>query len=237
VEARGVLLATTRSEETPLEHPYVLHVPYTDLEEYCEWTQVPVTFTRWEDGRQVTVTEHRSECQTRTREVAKVRTEPRVLRFQGRRVQQSFRIQVEASLRLGDHAFRAAISDALNEMDLAKKALAKLKKAVAGIPLPKEKPYRDDPSRESNYTLHFTDKPMEKPADVQKLNTYELSHAIYYFHSMWDSKEPKRMARARKMLLAIFAEFDRRGMKGVRPVAAQKWVAAYSHTAMGLRSA
>jgi len=110
----------------------------------------------------------------------------------------------------------------LNEMDLAKKALAKLKKAVAGIPLPKEKPYRDDPSRESNYTLHFTDKPMEKPADVQKLNTYELSHAIYYFHSMWDSKEPKRMARARKMLLAIFAEFDRRGMKGVRPVAAQK---------------
>ncbi len=109
----------------------------------------------------------------------------------------------------------------LHEMDLAKKALAKLKKAVADIPLPKEKPFREDPNAESGYTLHFTDKPLQTAADMRKLNIYELSHAIYYFHSMVDSGVEAKVTRGKSMLRAIFDEFDRRGMKGIRPAAAQ----------------
>jgi hypothetical protein len=110
----------------------------------------------------------------------------------------------------------------LKEMAASKKALAKLKKAVAGIPLPKKEPYRDDPNAESNYTLHFTDKPMRTPADMAKLNTYELSHAIYYFHSMVDSGVPEKVARGKEILRAIFDELDRREMRGIRPLAAQR---------------
>jgi len=118
VDARGTLVARTASEEVPLEHPYVLQVPYSDLEEYCEWTQVPVTSTRWENGRQVPVNETRSECRTRTREVAKVRIEPQVLRFSGRRLRQSLRLQLEATLRLGERSFRESVSDVLEETDV-----------------------------------------------------------------------------------------------------------------------
>ncbi|HOU54074.1 MAG TPA: hypothetical protein PLQ97_09115 [Myxococcota bacterium] len=118
VEARGALVARSESEDIPLEHPYVLQVPYSDLEEYCEWTQVPVATTRWENGRQVPVTETRSECRPRTREVQKVRIEPQVLRFSGRRIRQSLRLQVEATMRLGDQSFRASVSDALEETDV-----------------------------------------------------------------------------------------------------------------------
>ncbi|MBP7125393.1 hypothetical protein KBD49_03395 [Myxococcota bacterium] len=118
VEARGTLVARSASEEIPLEHAYVIQVPYSDLEEYCEWTQVPVTSTRWENGKQVTVTGTRSECRTRTREVAKVRVEPQVLRFSGRRIRQSLRLQLDATMRLGDQSYRAAVSDVLEQTDI-----------------------------------------------------------------------------------------------------------------------
>jgi len=109
----------------------------------------------------------------------------------------------------------------LKEMADARKALARLKTAIRGIPLPKEKPFRADPDAESSYNFHFTDKKMEDVADIPKLNTYELSHAIYYYHSMVDSKVPAKIAKGKRMLKAVFNELDRRDMKGIRPAAAR----------------
>jgi hypothetical protein len=107
------------------------------------------------------------------------------------------------------------------EMDAARKALAELKRSVKGIKLPKPREERPDPNAESSYALHFTDKKFSEPRDIPRLNTYELSHAIYYFHSMVDSGVTAKVAKGKKMLRAIFAELDRRKMKGIRPVAAR----------------
>lgn len=109
----------------------------------------------------------------------------------------------------------------LKEFEAAKAALADLKKAVKGIPIPKPRDEQQDPNAESGYSLHFTDKPFAEVKDIPRLNTYELSHAIYYFHSMVDSKVDWKVKKGKKMLRAIFAELDRRGMKGLRPAAAQ----------------
>jgi hypothetical protein len=118
VTVRGALVARTTREAEALTHPYALQVPYTALEEYCEWAQVPVTATKWVGGRQVTVTEYRSECRNRTREVQQVRVEPQVLQFQGTRVRQSLRLQVEADATLARRPFRASRQDALDQSDV-----------------------------------------------------------------------------------------------------------------------
>ena len=101
----------------------------------------------------------------------------------------------------------------LGEMDATHQALVEIKKAVQGIPLPiiqEEKGASED----WVYGYHFTDK---NPEDVRKLNTYELQHAIYYFHRMVDSKNTEKKAYGTKMLRAVFDELDRRDMKGIRP--------------------
>ena len=110
----------------------------------------------------------------------------------------------------------------LKEMNGARRALAKLKKAVKRIPLPRPKAERPDPNAESGYAYHFTNKPFARAGDIPRLNTYELSHAIYYYHSMVDSRVPEKVERGKTMLREIFRELDRRGLKGIRPVAGRE---------------
>ncbi len=119
VGVRGAMVATDTRTPEPLEHPYALQIPYTTLEEYCEWQSVPVTSSRWVEGNQVTVTEQRRECISRTREIQKVRVEPRVLRFEGRRVRQSFRVQMQAQAGFQGRSYRGQVSDSLDEIDFA----------------------------------------------------------------------------------------------------------------------
>jgi hypothetical protein len=115
---RGVLVAVEQRSEEALQQPYALQVPYLALEEYCEWTQVPVSGTKWVDGKQVMVTEARNQCVSRAREVQKVRLEPQVLQFTGARVHQSFRVQLEAEATLLGRAVRASVSETLDESDV-----------------------------------------------------------------------------------------------------------------------
>jgi hypothetical protein len=49
------------------------------------------------------------------REVAKVRVEPQVLRFSGRRIRQSLRLQTGGHDAPGDQSYRAAVSDVLEQ--------------------------------------------------------------------------------------------------------------------------
>ena len=115
---RGALVASEQRSEEPLEQAYALQVPYLDLEEYCEWTQVPVTATKWVEGRQIVATESRNVCVSRAREVQKVRVVPQVLRFTGTRVRQAFRVQLEAAASLQGRTHRAAVSESLDESDV-----------------------------------------------------------------------------------------------------------------------
>lgn len=102
----------------------------------------------------------------------------------------------------------------LNEMKEMQQALAELRAAVKDIPLPAVPDDRGDPDDDYTYGLHFTDR---NPEDVRNLNLYELTHAIYYFHRMADSKHADKKAYGLKHLKACFDEWDRRGIVGVRP--------------------
>lgn len=110
----------------------------------------------------------------------------------------------------------------LNEIAETAKALKALREAVKNIPLPEPTDDRGDPDNDWSYGLHFTDK---NPEEVRKLNFYELSHAIYMFHRMVDSKHADKKAYGLKFLKKCFAEWDRRGIVGVRPpsIRTQPW--------------
>jgi len=105
----------------------------------------------------------------------------------------------------------------LDEIEATRKALAEIKKAVAGLELPAV----GEPARTEDwdYAFNFTAK---NPQDVKKLNLYELQHAIYYAHKMVDSADAAKKKEGKDLIVRIFDEFDRRGMKGVRPDAARK---------------
>jgi len=104
------------------------------------------------------------------------------------------------------------------EIAAARRALNRLKKIAAGLPHPpaEERVYRSE--NDWVYGYRFTDKDV---ADIVRLNAYELQHAIYHYHKMADSKDPARQEEGRRFLRRIFDELDRRGMKGIRPVAAR----------------
>ena len=105
----------------------------------------------------------------------------------------------------------------LTEMDRTRAALAALKVAVAGLPLPPPAVDKDDQT-DWEYGYHFTDKDITQ---VARLNNYELQHAIYFAHKMVDSKKAEKAAEGKALLRRVFDELDRRGMKGVRPPSIQ----------------
>jgi len=102
----------------------------------------------------------------------------------------------------------------LNEIKATKKTLAKIAKAVKGLPLPKEKETVVPGEKDWRYGYNFTDK---DPEDIRHLNLYELQHAVYYYHKMIDSDNPEKIEYGKTMLKKVFDEFDRRNMKGIRP--------------------
>jgi hypothetical protein len=102
-------------------------------------------------------------------------------------------------------------------MDRTRAALAALKVAVAGLPLPPPAVDKDDQT-DWEYGYHFTDKDVTQ---VARLNNYELQHAIYFAHKMVDSKKAEKAAEGKALLRRVFDELDRRGMKGVRPPSIQ----------------
>jgi hypothetical protein len=102
----------------------------------------------------------------------------------------------------------------LNEIAATEAALAALRTAVKGLPLPAVTDDSDDPEDDYTYGLHFTDK---DPEDVRNLNLYELTHAIYLFHRLADSRHADKQVYGLKHLKSCFDEWDRRGIQGVRP--------------------
>ena len=106
----------------------------------------------------------------------------------------------------------------LNEMKETKKALAVIKRKIKGLQKP-EVTDEEDQTDDSVYGYEFTKK---NPWDVKKLNNYELQHDIYFAHKMVDSKNPEKKEEGKKLLIKVFDELDRRGMKGVRPESIRK---------------
>jgi hypothetical protein len=49
------------------------------------------------------------------------------------------------------------------------------------------------------------------------LHHYEIQHAIYYAHKMVDCPDLVKKSEGTPLLRQVFAELDRRGMKGLRP--------------------
>ncbi len=106
----------------------------------------------------------------------------------------------------------------LDEIEATRRALADLKNAIAPqagelASLVKEREQDDT----YGYTVKFTDKDI---ADVRNLNIYELQHAVFVAFGQYDKPETK--AEGLALLQAIFAEFDRRGIRDyVRPAVLQ----------------
>ena len=95
-----------------------------------------------------------------------------------------------------------------NEIAAARAVLAQLAEATKGIPIP-EKPANDEPADGPSYGLHFTDKPLD---NLQRLNFYELQHALYAAWRAFDHTEGDAKAANRSRVLAIYDEYRRRGI-------------------------
>lgn len=104
----------------------------------------------------------------------------------------------------------------LNEINETKKVLAKLAELTKGYKLPEKEEIVVPGEKDWRYGYHFTDK---DPEDISHLNFYELQHAVYYYHKMIDSDDAEKVSYGKKMLKKVFDEFDKRGMKGLRPAA------------------
>jgi hypothetical protein len=104
------------------------------------------------------------------------------------------------------------------EIAATQAVLNELKAKTAGLSIPADHKPSFYNEADSDYGFHFTDK---DPRAVRKLSTYELTHAIYHFHKMVDSGIPDKVRDGKSMLVAVFDEFDRRGMQGIRPNAIQ----------------
>jgi hypothetical protein len=111
----------------------------------------------------------------------------------------------------------------LDEVKATRAVMAKMRERIKakGYKVPRPEKYVEDADAESSYNFHFTDKPMRDEKDIPHLNTYELSHAIYYYNSMVDSQVDAKIAKGKRMLKAVFDELDRRQMKGIRHWAAR----------------
>lgn len=116
VDAKGAYVhAETRRPETR-EHPYVMRVPYSDLEEYCEWTQVPVrTYKTAPDGSRQEMVEYRSECDPSTRPIQRIREVPQQLTYPVKVIRVVHRLQLSLEGRLGGRPFRILVEDAFDK--------------------------------------------------------------------------------------------------------------------------
>ncbi len=94
----------------------------------------------------------------------------------------------------------------LDEMAATRGVLDTIRDTVKGIPLPA--PQDEQPQEAWRYGYHYTDK---DPEDLRKLNFYELSHAVYEFYRMYDEGEGELKEKGRRMVNAVYEEFERRG--------------------------
>ena len=102
------------------------------------------------------------------------------------------------------------------EIAATQATLAELEARTRGLSAPAPEAPSAAEDRDGDYGFHFTDK---DPAALRSLNTYELQHAIYHYHRMADARDPGIQTAGRTMLVQVFDELDRRGMKGIRPPA------------------
>ncbi len=101
----------------------------------------------------------------------------------------------------------------LQEMDRAREALAGLKTAIAGLAMPElVVPAPDE--NDWTYGFPFTEKDLTA---VEKLNHYELQHAMYYANKRIDSADAERKQEGLALLQRIYIEWERRGINSVRP--------------------
>lgn len=105
------------------------------------------------------------------------------------------------------------------ELASTRTALDELATATKGMSLPETGGQKRIAEDAGSYGYHFTDK---NPEDVASLNLYELQHAIYHFHKMVDSGDTDLREQGRVKLREVFAELDRRRIKGLRPAAAEE---------------
>ncbi len=98
----------------------------------------------------------------------------------------------------------------LDEIEATRKTLAKIADTVKNVAPPAPAP--EDDGEPWEYGYYFTDKNTEV---LEKLNVYELSHALYKYFRMYDNGTDEVKEKGKKMVNAIFEEFERRdGQKG-----------------------
>jgi hypothetical protein len=102
----------------------------------------------------------------------------------------------------------------LDEIAATRRVLAELAEATRGMTLPPAPEIVVPSPHDWRYGFHFTDKPIN---GLHNLNMYELQHAIYFAHKMVDCSDAQKKAEGRALLVRVFDECDRRGMRGIRP--------------------
>jgi hypothetical protein len=93
----------------------------------------------------------------------------------------------------------------LDEIEATRKTLKKIADTVKNGAPPAGTP--EDDGEPWEYGYYFTDKDTEV---IKKLNAYELSHALYKYFRMYDGGKDEVKEKGKKMVNAIFEEFERR---------------------------
>ncbi len=103
----------------------------------------------------------------------------------------------------------------LNEIEETRKVLAEMAEITKGMTLPEKEEVELIAEDDYRYGFEFTQK---DPTIVEKLNSYEIQHCIFYAHKMVDSQLPEKVAEGKSLLIRIFDELDKRsGLKSIRP--------------------
>ncbi|MFW6217476.1 MAG: hypothetical protein ACOC4K_00630 [Verrucomicrobiota bacterium] len=99
------------------------------------------------------------------------------------------------------------------ELSRTRAILDELKAKASSLPEPAEEPEMKRTNQ--YYDFWFTDKDLD---EVRRLNLYELQHALYAAWREYDAQDRDEAGTGRRKIEAIFAEYQRRGIKNfVRP--------------------
>lgn len=96
-----------------------------------------------------------------------------------------------------------------DEINATKAALAAIREAIKGIPLPPEPDLSLLRADNPEYGYYFTDKDI---ADLPNLSFYELQHALYAAWRWYDQNTGPERENGKKRVQAIYEEYRRRGI-------------------------
>lgn len=119
VKTSGGVIVNRRDQPEKIIHKYGMEIPYTVMEDYCEWKIVKEKVRKQVDGVDRWVEDEKSVCEKRTRPVMKYRMEGREMAVPAIRHHQRLSLEMEVVAVIDGVETRVPVNRELVEDDLA----------------------------------------------------------------------------------------------------------------------